>query len=158
MPMTPDAESRYRTIFEAAGVAISVVDATGLMVECNPAMVRLFGYSAEELRQMSFREITHPDDVAVCWERFQEIIAGRLGGYQMEKRYLRRDGEVIWGDLTVSAVPDASGSPKFVMGIVEDITERKRAEEALQASREQLEASVRASHTGLWDWNLKTNE
>ncbi len=93
-----------------------------------------------------------------CWEKFQELISGRCSTYQIEKRYLRRDGRLIWGALTVSVSPDASGGPRFAIGIIEDITERKKAEEALQASREHLEASVRASDTGLWDWNLKTNE
>jgi PAS domain S-box-containing protein len=155
---TPDAESRFHTIFEAAGVAIAVLDEDGVLVECNPAMLAMFGYSLEELRGMTFREITHPDDVSADQQKFDDLIAGRCSRYSMEKRYLRRDGQVIWGVLTVSIVPEASGDPRYVIGIVEDITERKRAEEALRESREHLEASVQASNTGLWDWNLQTNE
>ena len=128
-----------------------------MIVDCNPAMVKLFGYSKEELCRMHYRDFTHPDDIQPSEAWFADIIAGRLSRYQMEKRYLRRDGQVIWGDLTVSVVRDPGG-PRFVIGIVEDITERRRAEEALQASQEHLEASVRASNTGVFDWNLKTNE
>jgi hypothetical protein len=69
--LTPDAESRFRTIFEAADVAIAVLDFDGTMLESNPAMVALFGYSADELRHMSFREITHPDDIGADWEKFE---------------------------------------------------------------------------------------
>ncbi|HEY3837280.1 MAG TPA: PAS domain S-box protein [Bryobacteraceae bacterium] len=155
----PDAESRFRTIFESAGVAISVVAANGVIVDCNPAMVRLLGYRKDDLcRRMHFRDITHPDDVEPSESWFADIVAGRLSRYQIEKRYYRRDGQLVWGDLTVSAVRHPSGRPSFVIGIIEDITERKRAADALQESREHLEASVRASNTGLFEWNLKTNE
>jgi PAS domain S-box-containing protein len=156
--LTPDAESLYRTIFESAGVGISLVDADGRLLECNPAMIKLFGYSAEEFRRMNIRDLTHPDDMDPCAEKFAGLMAGCYNSYQVEKRCLRRDGQVIWGNLIVSVIPETTGGPLFAMGIVEDITERKRTEEALRASREHLEASVRASNTGFWDWNLKTNE
>lgn len=157
LPTTPDAESGFRTIFEAAGVAICLVDAEGKMVKCNPAMVEMFGYGAEELCQMSFLDITHPDDVAEDWQKFKELIAGRRSTYRTEKRYFKRDGQLIWCVLTVSMVSGGGESAAYVIGIVEDVTERKRAQEALQSTREHLEAGIRASNTGLWDWNLETN-
>jgi PAS domain S-box-containing protein len=153
----PEGELHFHRIFEAAGVAILITNAEGSFVESNSAGVELLGYSAEQLRGMSIRDVTHPEDLPECEALYAELIHGKRSHYKIEKRFLRGDGAVIWSVLTVSRLPRNEG-PQFAIGIVENITERKRAEEALQASREHLEASVRASNTGLWDWNLRTNE
>ncbi len=119
-------EARFRAIFSDAAVGIVLANLEGCLVESNPAIGRMLGYSRDELRSVAFTEVTHPDDVSADWGLFAELVAGRRDAYQMEKRYLCKDGRVVWGNLTVSLVRDDRGTPQFTIGMVEDITERKR--------------------------------
>ncbi len=96
----------------------------------------MLGYSADEFSAMTFVDITHPDDVEADWNLFQELLAGARESYQIEKRYVRKDGQVVWGRLTASFVRGGSGEPLFGIGMVEDISERKRIEQQyLQAQK-----------------------
>src|ERR671933_192626 len=117
-------EPRFRAIFEAAAIGIGLFDLDGRPVETNLAFQRLLGYSAEELRGMPFPAFTHPEDLEADLALARELIAGQRDTYQIEKRYVRKDGAVIWGRLTVSLVRDAAGTPRYAIGMVEDITER----------------------------------
>ncbi len=131
-------EERFRAFFEGAAIGIALVDLEGHPVQVNPALQKMLGYSEEELRRMTFAEFTHPDDRALDLALFQELLEGKRDHYHMEKRYIRKDGQVIWGHLTVSSLRHEN--PTYVIGMVEDITERKRAEEALRESQERLQA------------------
>lgn len=124
--------ARFRAIFDGAAIGIGLLDRLGRSMESNPALQRMLGYSQEALRGMVFTEYTHPEDAAADATMFQELMDGERGGYQIEKRYLCRDGRLMWGRQTVSLVRDAEGSPQFAIGMVEDVTERKRAEEELR--------------------------
>jgi PAS domain S-box-containing protein len=133
-------EERWRTVFEHAAIGIGVVDAEGRSIGRNPAFQRFLGYTAEELRQMSFLEFTHPEDAGKDWALHSEVFAGTRDHYQIEKRYITKEGQVRWGYLTVSAIHAANGVCQFVVGMVEDITERKQAEAELRATSAQLRA------------------
>lgn len=134
---------RFQAVFDNAAIGIALVDMAGHPMESNPALERMLGYSAEEeLTSMVFTDFTHPDDAAADWELFQELIQDRRDHYQMEKRYLRKDGEQVWGRLTVSLVRDEEGEPEYAIGMVEDITERKRAEAGLQSAEERYQTLV----------------
>lgn len=121
-------EVRFRAIFEGAALGIALSDPSGELLTTNPAMHKLFGYTEEELRQ---RTITHPDDVTADFNLYQDLLAGSLPSYQMEKRYFHKNGNLVWGRLTVSLVRDKAGSPLFVVGMVEDITAAKQTEAEL---------------------------
>ncbi len=151
-------EERFRTIFEGAAIGIRLSTLEGRTLDSNPAWQRMLGYSAEELWGMHFSEYTHPEDIAVDAELFGEMIAGKRDRYELEKRYICKDGGVIWGRLTVSMIRDATGEPQFTVGMIEDITERKRAEEALRRSEASLAEAQRIAHLGSWEWDLDTNE
>ncbi|GEM_PF-2665062 len=125
-------ENLWRTIFNDAAVGIALVDKSGRPVESNPALQRLLGYTEEELRSMSFVEFTHPDDVDADTSLYRELMEDRRDYYQMEKRYVRKDGQAVWGNLIVSIIRDEHGLGQFAVGMVEDITHRKRAEEENQ--------------------------
>jgi PAS domain S-box-containing protein len=129
-----ESEELFRTTFETAGVGMTLVDMQGHPMNANPALQRILGYSEDELRSMPFTEFTHPDDREHDWGLFQELAAGKREKYEIEKRYIRKDGQVVWGQLTASLVKGADGRPVYGVGMVEDITDRKRAAEALQAS------------------------
>jgi PAS domain S-box-containing protein len=96
----------------------------------------MLGYSADELHDMPFATFTHPDDVASDVALFGELMAGTREFYAMQKRYIRKDGQVVWGNLRVSLIRDASGNPQFAIGMAEDVTERKQIEQQyLQAQK-----------------------
>lgn len=130
--------SPFEAVFEDAAIGVALVDMQGHPVRVNRALVRMLGYSAEELAEMVFTEFTHPEDAEADWDLFAELIRGDRDHYQMEKRYFRRDGRLIWGRLTVSLVRGSDGDPSFAIGMVEDVTERKRAEEALRERSQRL--------------------
>ena len=130
-----ESDRRFRAIFDGAAIGIVQCTTDGLVVESNPAVERLLGYSKAELRGMHFRDFTHPDDVAGDLERFAEMVAGKCDSYQMELRYLGKNNVTGWVRLTVSLVRGPDGNPEYVIGMVEDITEHKRAEQQLRESQ-----------------------
>ncbi|MFB2939174.1 PAS domain S-box protein [Aerosakkonemataceae cyanobacterium BLCC-F154] len=133
-----ESEARFRAIFERAAIGIALVDMEGKPVVSNPALQKILGYSNEELREMTFSEFTYPDDVDQNQELYQKMITGDLDHYQMEKRYYRKDRQIVWANLTVSLVRDVQGKPLFAVSMVKNISDRKQAETALQLSQERL--------------------
>lgn len=128
-------EKRFRAIFDWAAVGIAHVNLESKIVESNPALEKMLGYGRAELQNVPVTRITYPDDIAADLELYQELIAGKREHYQIEKRYLRKDGQTIWGHLTVSLVRGPAGQPEFAIGMVEDITERKNAERELREAQ-----------------------
>ena len=131
-------EERWRAIFESSALGIALADLDGRFVAANPAYRTMLGYSETELRELSFRTITHEEDQERNLEAVSELLEGKRKSFELVKRYRRRDGEVIWVNLSGSLVPGTEGVPRFLLAIVEDITERKRAEEALSKARAEL--------------------
>jgi PAS domain S-box-containing protein len=127
-----ESEARFRAVFENAAIGIALVDMHGHPVESNSALQKMLGYNKTELPQMAFSEFTHPDDVQQSWNLFTELVEGKRDGYQLEKRFSRKDGRIVWGQMTESLVRNQNGEPQYAIGMVEDISERKRAEEALR--------------------------
>ncbi|MEH1832496.1 MAG: PAS domain S-box protein [Nostoc sp.] len=123
-----ESEERFRAMFNQAAVGITLVALDGGLIQVNPALCEITGYSHEELIQMNFQEITHPDDLEVDCENARRVLAREISGYSLEKRYIRKDGSIVWVNLTSSAVLDANGQPKYALGILEDISHRKRVE------------------------------
>ncbi|OYD99888.1 PAS domain S-box protein [Nostoc sp. 'Peltigera membranacea cyanobiont' 232] len=127
-----ESEERFRAMFNQATVGITMVALDGRFIQVNPAFCEITGYSHEELMQMNFQEITHPDDLAADGENALRVLAEEISGYSLEKRYIRKDGSIVWVNLTSSAVWDTNGQPKYALGIIEDISERKRVETTQQ--------------------------
>jgi PAS domain S-box-containing protein len=127
-----ESEARFRAVFENAAIGIALVDMHGHPVESNPALQRMLGYNKTELAQMAFSNFTHPDDAKASRDLFAELCEGKRDRYQLEKRYYRKDGQIVWAQLTESLVRNQNGEPQYAIGMVEDITERKRASETLR--------------------------
>jgi diguanylate cyclase (GGDEF)-like protein/PAS domain S-box-containing protein len=126
------------------------VDREGRLIEANPAMEQMLGYSAAELADLSFSEYIHPDDIPRNLQLFNEMLEGKRDSYQLEKRYFRRDGQMIWTQLTAALERDADGAPRCGISMIENITERKIAEEALRRQSELNEyQALHDSLTGL---------
>ena len=137
-------KAEFRAIFDRSAVGMALVDKEGRLKESNSALQTMLGYGAEELQMMRFGDVTHPDDVAADIEHFEKMMAGELDHFRLEKRYIRKDGSLIWGHLTSSVIHGERESPRLMVGMVEDITERRRAEEKLQASEAELKALFEA--------------
>lgn len=135
-------EERWGAVFDNSGVGLTLNDANGLFVRTNRVYQQMLGYTAEELRAMSWVEITHQDDLRVNEDLGSRLWSGELSYFQLEKRYYRKDGTVIWARNTVSLAPGTETVPRFALAIVEDITERKRAEDALRCAFDTLEQRV----------------
>jgi PAS domain S-box-containing protein len=130
-----ESEARFRATFENAAIGVAQVDMDGMPVQSNRALQQMLGYDGEELSNMIFTEFTHPDDVTRDLTLYRELMEGKRNYYQMEKRYIRKDGRLVWGHLTVSLVRDRNDQPLFGIGMVEDITERKQLEGQLLQAR-----------------------
>ena len=136
-----ESEERFRATFEQAAVGMAQVDLDGVWLRVNGKLCEIVGYTAQELQNLTFQDITHPDDLEADLGYVGQLLAGEIETYCIEKRYLRKDGSIVWIDLTVSLVRGASGDPQYLVSVIEDISERKRTEEALNQS-EQLYRSV----------------
>lgn len=125
-----ESEERFRAMFNQAAVGITLVSLDGQFLQINPALCEITGYSHDELMQMNFQDITHPEDLEVDWENAARVLAREISGYTLEKRYLCKDGSIVWVNLTASVVWDEEGNPKYAVGIIEDISQRKQAQAA----------------------------
>ena len=137
-------EAEYRVLFESAGVGKGEVDvASKQFVRVNRKLCEMTGYAPDELVKMKVTELTHPDDRAADVERYARLIRGEVPEYEVEKRYLKKDGEALWVHVTVTALRDESGVATRLVGVVQDITDRKR----IEGEREHLLEAERAART-----------
>jgi PAS domain S-box-containing protein len=133
---------RFRKVFEEGPIGLLLVGTDGRIQHANRRFCEMLGYSESEIIAVGLAGISHADD----WERDHPFVSrlwrGEISYYQAEKRYLRKDGQVVWGQLTVSLMHDEAGRPMNTIGMIEDITERKQAEEALRKAHDELEQRV----------------
>jgi len=128
-----ESEGRFRALFEQAAVGVSQVEtATGRFLKVNRKYCDIVGYSPEEMMSLTFQEITHPEDLPEDLDNMKRLVKGDVREFDMEKRYLHKSGAIVWVSLSVSAMWGAGEEPSCHIAVVEDITERKRAEEALR--------------------------
>ena len=130
-----ESQERFSCAFHdaAIGMALGTLEGKWLMV--NPALCSLVGYTEQELMAITYQDITHPDDLEADLALFRKMLGGEIRTYQMEKRYLHKQGYVVWILLTVSMVHDSAGQPLYCIGQMQDITERKRIQDALTESQ-----------------------
>ena len=126
-------ESHHRNTFETAAVGIAHASPEGRLLQCNPHLCEMLGYTAQELTQKTIGEITHPDDLAEDRAWKQRLLSGEVPSYRFEKRYLHRSGEPVWVRVTVNLARDAAGRIEYMPGIVENIHLRKLTHVALEA-------------------------
>jgi PAS domain S-box-containing protein len=138
-----ESEERFRKVFEEGPIGILLVGTDGRLQHANRRFCEMLGYSESAIIAVGLAGISHPDD----WERDHPFVSrlwrGEISHYHVEKRYLRKDGQAVWGQLTISLMHDEAGRPINTIGMIEDITERKQAEEALQRAHDELEEKVK---------------
>jgi diguanylate cyclase (GGDEF)-like protein/PAS domain S-box-containing protein len=143
-------QSLFEATFEHAPVGMSYNDSDGRYLRVNRAYCRMVGYSEQELLSMRFQDITHPEDLEQDLQQQKRLVDGETDSFEMDKRYVRKDGSLVWATLTTSAVPDPNGGERHYLGVINDVTDRKTADAALRASEARFRALVEQSITGIY--------
>ena len=149
-------EACFRTVFENAAAGMAQVGPGGALLAVNKRLCEMLGYSAAELLTKRFHDITHPEDLEANLTYVQRLLDGVADTYSMEKRYQRKDGSIFWARLTAGCLRKADRAVDFFINVVQDISERKRAEIALRESEERLAAALRAGKLGVYDYDPRT--
>jgi two-component system, cell cycle sensor histidine kinase and response regulator CckA len=141
-------EERFSSAFEHAPIGMALVAPDSGFIKVNRTLCELLGYTPEELQAKTFRAVTHPDDVEASVEYARQVLAGDVRFYQMEKRYLHKSGRPVWVWLSTSLLRDSEGRPLYFISQIQDITERKRAEEDLKHAEERFSKAFRSNPEG----------
>jgi PAS domain S-box-containing protein len=136
-----ESEERFRGAFEGAAIGFALVEIDGRMRSVNRSLSEMLGFTEAELRERTFPQLSHPDDVPLTHSPLERLLAGEIDSFQLEKRYIRKDGRVVWGVLAVSLVRGEDGTPAYFVAQVTDITPHKDAEQALARHMADLERS-----------------
>jgi len=139
-------EQLFRSTFELAGAGIVQVSLSGRFTRVNERFCEIVGYTQGEMLNLRFQDITHPDDLEEDLENVSRIVGGEVNSYSLEKRYVCKDGSLVWVSLTVSLVRDDSGDPSYFIAVIEDTTARKSTELAVQSSLTEKEVLLREIH------------
>jgi len=140
-------EERWRSVFENSAIGVALTDLDGRFLATNPTFQKMIAYTESELQTLSFLEITHEEYHEANWALVTELLEGKRDQFQIEKQYRRKDGSLIWVNNNVSLVPGTESTPRLMLALSEDITERKQAKEALQKSEEALRKSEQRKHS-----------
>lgn len=129
----------FQAIYEKAPIGIALIDHNGRPVISNIKLQEMLGYSEKELYKMTFNEFSDSDDATTNMALLKDLIDGKIDSYQLEKRYYRKDGQLIWGNVTSTLFPSENPQSFYVIGMVSDITQRKIAEQQLQEAYQEME-------------------
>jgi PAS domain S-box-containing protein len=151
-------EEKFRHIFEnsTVGKALTTPDAKFLQV--NSALATMLGYTVKELEQLDFFRLTHPDDVNISKDAIASILAKEKLSCQFEKRYLHKNGSIVWASVGATAVCDKNGVLQYFITSISDITEKKRDEQRLNDLTDRLLLATDSAKMGIWDWDIKNDK
>jgi PAS domain S-box-containing protein len=153
-----DSEARFRGTFENAAVGVAMVGPDGSILRANNSFARMLGYSVEELKTKTFRDLTHPEDLATNLSVLNKTLVGETDSYSIEKRYVRKDGDVVWASLTVGCVRNTDGGVEYFVSVVQDFTDRKHAEVRLAERNEQLDLAGKVARIGTFTYDEATQK
>jgi formate hydrogenlyase transcriptional activator len=141
---------RWRSVFENSAIGVAVADLNGRVLATNANYQKMLGYTESEFQGISFLDITHEDHREANWALVTELLEGKRDQFQIEKQYRRKDGSYVWVRNNVSLVQENESAPRFMLALSEDITERKKAEEALQESDERARLILNSAAEGIF--------
>lgn len=149
-----ESEDRFSSAFEYAAIGMALVSPSGRWLKVNRSLCDLLGYTEAELMVKTFQDVTHPDDLSTDLGYVQQMLAGELRTYEMQKRYFHKLGQVIWVRLSVSLIRNQQREPLYFISQIENITERKKAEFLLVESEQRWSFALEGAGDGVWDWNV----
>ena len=133
-----ESEARFRNVFEHAGTGIAIAELDGSFVQCNPAYCAMLGYTEDELRCLRFPELIHPEDRAGNVAGIERLIGGEIPYFEVENRYVNKNGEPVWAHKFVSLLRNHAGESKYLVALVTNVTDRRKAEQELREAQEHL--------------------
>jgi PAS domain S-box-containing protein len=151
------AKELFYYLFEQASLGIAVEDLEGTLLLANPALCSMLGYAENELCGLNCQQFANPEDSQDDWALFQQLRAGVIDQYSLEKRYVRKDGGRLWGRLNVSLLKNSEAGSPLVFAFLEDITERRRTEDALRESEQRFRLAAYAGKMFSYEWNAATD-
>ena len=150
-------EAKFRATFENAAVGIAHVAPDGTWLDVNRRLCEIVGYCRDEIVAKTFQDITHPDDLEADLDYVRKLLEGQADSYMMDKRYIRKDESVVWANLTVACVRNSEGKINYFVSVIEDISNRKAAEDALRETADRVRLALVAGGLGAWELDLATH-
>ena len=144
-----ESTEQLRKVFEEGPVGMTVFNLNWDVIRANEAFCRMVGYSEDELKTIALRGLTHPDDAEMDEAQIRELLSGEIPSHRSERRYITKSGDIIWGLVTMSVVHEGDGTPLYGIGIIEDITARKKGEQELEQSLSLLRATLESTADGI---------
>jgi len=149
-------EAFFRSQFELGNIGIAISTPEKGVKKCNKRLCKILGYNEKELRDIKWTEITHPEDLNQDIEQHNRILSGEIDNYALDKRFIHPDGSIVYTHLTVSVFRNENGEAEYMIASLDDITERKQAEEALRESEKRMKLALEGTDQGLWNWDVVT--
>ena len=146
----------FKKIFDNSPIGIALTTPDLRFISVNPSWISMTGYTEEELLQQTVRDITHPEHVSGDLEQMRHLASGAIPFYRTEKRYIRKNGSILWGRLMVTPLRDTSGKLMYFLTQVEDITVYRGAEQEIRESNRKLKEAQELAHLGFWNWDITT--
>ncbi len=153
-----ESENRFRQTFVLSPVGIVMVGLDKRFQRCNNSFSQSLGYKPEELIGKAIADVTFHEDIEIGIDEMMSILNEEIESTQIQKRYLRKDGNIVWGEVLISIVRDHKNQPQYFLAIIQDITERKLAVEYLIESERKLREAQKMAHLGFWSWEVKTGK
>ncbi|WP_321488207.1 PAS domain S-box protein [uncultured Hyphomonas sp.] len=153
-----ESEKRFRATFESAAIGMAQVGPDGSWLHANRKVCEILGYSEAELKQRNFQSLTHPEDLPLGIAQMEEMLTGKRSSMQIEKRYIRKDGEIVWANLTVACVRNDAGGVDYMISVIEDITEKKQIRRDLMESETRFGAAQQTMPDGFMIFSSIRNE
>ena len=153
-----ESEERFRSIFNQVGVGIIQATATGELLLFNQKFVELVKYSQEELGNKKLQDIIHPENFHTYTKQVEKLWAGEIQAFSLDQRYICKDGSTVWVNISGSIIRNVVGKPQYYMGVIQDINDRKQAEEALQENQHLFNNAEKLAHLGSWQYDLLTGK
>ena len=150
--------AQFASSFEYVCVGMALYTPEGKFLYANKSLIEILGYSLNELQEISFADIIHPDDINAGLEAYGLLLNGRLENFRQEKKYITKSGDHVWINLNVSRVLNQKGVHIYTIAQMENIHERKLTELALKNEKDRLSNVIKANRVGTWEWNVQTGE
>lgn len=151
-------ESRFRNAMEHSAIGMALISIEGRWLQVNKSLCRFLGYSQDQLRNLTFQQLTYPEDLHTDLQYMDKLIKGEINSYSMEKRYYNSNGDIVWALLAVSVVRDTQNVPLYVIAQVEDISDLKQTEWMNKRLMERITLANEAGGIGIWEWDMLNDQ